>query len=55
MVLTDTAPGFLEQKKMEQGLTSGISFFYDSFYARLFDVHPGSKTLFTGIKSHIIQ
>eukprot|EP01038_Epipyxis_sp_PR26KG_P005052 gene5052-7053_t len=56
MILNDTSPEFLVKKQNlnpEQfPYSSSITFFYDSFYARLFDIHPMSRGLFkNGIKS----
>ncbi|KAJ1408121.1 globin-like protein [Ochromonadaceae sp. CCMP2298] len=52
-ILFDRSTEFLERKKNDKDFPyeSNIIFFYDEFYNRLFDVHPGSKSLFkTGMK-----
>ena len=47
LVLNDQSPVFLSRKS-ESGFhyQSCVSFFYDSFYTRLFDVHPVCRPLF---------
>ena len=52
-ILNDTTPEFqLRKKDPEFKFDSSVIFFYDSFYARLFDIHPMSKDLFkSGMKS----
>jgi hypothetical protein len=52
-ILNDQAANYLLLKK-EKSIESSscISFFYDSFYMRLFELHPLAKALFKkGIKS----
>ena len=44
MILDDTSPVYLELKKNGTEMSSCIMFFYDTFYKRLFDVHPVSTT-----------
>lgn len=40
------------KKKAQSADSSSVLFFYETFYARLFDVHPMSRAMFTsGIKS----
>jgi hypothetical protein len=52
-ILNNTAPGFLALKKNNPDFkfTSSIFFFYDSFYTRLFDIHPLARALFKDTKS----
>ena len=52
LVLTDKAPMFLEKKGTDGfAYASCVTFFYDNFYVRLFDIHPASKELFkSGMK-----
>ncbi len=53
LILNDKAPEFLA-KKGTQGFEymSSVIFFYDTFYARLFDIHPMARALFkNGMKS----
>jgi sulfur relay (sulfurtransferase) DsrC/TusE family protein len=48
LIMDDKAAGYLKSKE-EGDLSeehSGVVFFYESFYKRLFDVHPSSRTLF---------
>jgi len=53
MILNNTAPYFITMKgKPGFEQTSCIALFYDSFYNRLFDVHPLAKPMFSaGLKS----
>jgi hypothetical protein len=53
LILNDTSPKYLLLKKdAEFEYSSCITYFYDSFYARLFELHPLAKGLFkSGIKS----
>ena len=44
MILNDQSPVYLELKKSRFEYSSCVVFFYETFYARLFDVHPVSKT-----------
>ena len=57
MVLHDTSPKFLLYKNGDElqsiskdanSPPSCMMWFYDTFYQRLFDVHPTSRALFTG-------
>lgn len=51
LVLNDKAPGFLHCREQGGGNfehPTAISMFYDTFYKRLFDVHPLSKDMFSG-------
>jgi len=52
-ILNDNAPEFvINRDKPDFEYTSCMIMFYDSFYRRLFDVHPVSKPLFkAGLKS----
>ena len=54
-ITQDTALGYLALKGTEGfEYTSCISFFYDSFYTRLFDIHPSCRPLFKkGIKAQV--
>ena len=53
LIVTDTAPGFLAKKGKKNFLYhSSVTFFYDTFYSRLFDIHPMCKQLFkSGMRS----
>jgi hemoglobin-like flavoprotein len=52
-ILNDKTPEFLARKTDPKfGYSSCVIFFYDSFYTRLFNVHPMSKHLFkNGMRS----
>ena len=52
-ILNDTAPEFLARRgKPDFPYSSSIIFFYDTFYMRLFNVHPMSRNLFkNGMRS----
>lgn len=52
-ILNNNAPEFLRQKKIDPKFphASAIVYFYNSFYARLFDIHPLAKDLFRDVKS----
>jgi len=50
LILNDTIPDVDERKKNDPEFTS-VTFFYDSFYARLFDIHPMSRELFKDVKA----
>jgi len=52
LILTDKTPEFLTKKGTEGfSYQSCVTFFYDNFYVRLFDIHPAAKDLFkTGMK-----
>ena len=52
-ITKDKSPEFLSRRgKPDFQYQSCVTFFYDSFYVRLFDVHPMSQQLFVnGIKS----
>ncbi len=49
LVLTDSALGF--RLKAQRSHSSCIAYFYELFYNRLFDVHPGARDLFKDIQS----
>lgn len=54
MVLNNTAPKYVELKENDVNFRyhSAVVFFHDSFYNRLFNVHPMAKELFkSGMKS----
>jgi hypothetical protein len=53
LVLDDKTPEFLDNKgKPDFPYTSCVTFFYDSFYTRLFDIHPMCRQLFkNGMRS----
>lgn len=53
MILDDKSPEFLSKRgKPDFAYTSCVTFFYDSFYTRLFDIHPMCKQLFkNGMRS----
>jgi hemoglobin-like flavoprotein len=53
LILNNTAPGYLALKKNNPNFkfTSSILFFYDTFYLRLFDIHPLARDLFKDAKS----
>jgi len=53
MILTDSSPYFERMKgSPDYEQSSCLSCFYDSFYGRLFDVHPSAKPMFSsGMKS----
>lgn len=47
LVLTDKSPEFLARKGTEGfPYLSNVTFFFDTFYCRLFDIHPAAKELF---------
>ena len=52
-ILNDKTPEFLARKNdPEFGYSSCVIYFYDSFYTRLFNVHPMSRNLFkNGMRS----
>jgi len=53
-ILNETSKDFLDKKKNDKNFTysSCVTYFYDSFYMRLFDIHPMSKNLFkNGMRS----
>jgi hypothetical protein len=52
-ILDNTAPEFLRQQKADPNFPhpSSMVYFYNSFYARLFDIHPLAKDLFRDVKS----
>ena len=54
-ILDDSSPEFIRRKEVEGesfSHASCVTFFYDSFYKRLFDVHPLCKPMFkSGMKS----
>ena len=43
LITSDRALGYLDVNKSETATTSCLSFFYDEFYFRVFDVHPASR------------
>jgi hypothetical protein len=55
IILQDHSPIFIRMRETEGERfthTTCVSFFYESFYARLFDVHPLCKPMFkSGLKS----
>lgn len=53
LVLDDKSPEFLARKgKPDFHYSTCVTFFYDSFYTRLFDIHPMCKHLFkSGMRS----
>lgn len=55
MILSNKAPGFLEQRKnsleFSRKFTTSIMYFSECFYSRLFDVHPMARNLFRDMKS----
>lgn len=54
LILNDITPEFDTRKRSdpEFKFDSSVTFFYDSFYARLFDIHPMSRELFkSGMKA----
>ena len=53
LVVNDTSPEYLARKgKADFHCQCCVSFFYDTFYTRLFDVHPICRPLFMhGMKS----
>eukprot|EP01031_Cornospumella_fuschlensis_P026971 gene26971-32586_t len=52
LILDDKAPQYLHNKATNPDFhyNSSVTFFYDSFYIRLFDIHPMSRQLFKGGK-----
>jgi hypothetical protein len=56
LIMSDTSPEYLKRKANESPeefpYESCMMFFYDSFYKRLFDIHPSSRPLFkNGMKA----
>ncbi len=53
LILHDTSPEYLARKTdPDFTYASCVTFFYDTFYLRLFDIHPMAKALFkSGMKS----
>lgn len=54
LVINNRASGFISRRASEKDFPhdSSVTFFYDSFYTRLFEVHPMCKRLFkSGMKS----
>lgn len=53
MILDDKSPEFVRNKGKEGfPYASCVTFFYDTFYTRLFDIHPMSRGLFkSGMRS----
>ena len=46
MILNDQSPVYLEMKRNGSEYSSCVVFFYETFYKRLFDVHPVSNSKF---------
>lgn len=48
MIMNDSAPEYNRLKKLDPKFphSSAIVYFYNSFYTRLFDIHPLAKELF---------
>jgi len=52
LILTDGALGYrLKAERPDFAHTTSIAYFYELFYNRLFDVHPGARDLFKDIQS----
>lgn len=55
MILSNSAPAFLEQRKASQEFyrrfTTSIMYFSHCFYSRLFNIHPMARDLFKDMKS----
>lgn len=55
MILNNSAPAFLEQRKASQDFyrrfTTSIMYFSHCFYSRLFNIHPMARDLFKDMKS----
>ena len=53
LILSNSSPGYLELKKTDPSTkyNSAIMMFYNSFYSRLFDIHPLAQDLFRDAKS----
>jgi len=53
MILDDKSPEFLEKRGTPGfSYSSCVTFFYDTFYTRLFDIHPMARYLFkSGMRS----
>ena len=55
MILSNSAPAFLEQRKQSQEFyrrfTTSIMYFSHCFYSRLFNIHPMARDLFKDMKS----
>lgn len=53
LILDDKSPEFLQHKgQPDFPYTTCVTFFYDSFYTRLFDIHPMCRQLFkNGMRS----
>lgn len=55
MILSNSAPAFLEQRKASQEFyrrfNTSIMYFSHCFYARLFNIHPMARDLFKDMKS----
>ena len=53
-ILNDKAPEYLRRKAEEENFPYNccVTFFYDSYYTRLFDIHPTCRPLFkSGMKA----
>ena len=48
LVTNDTCEEFVKMKAAGGAKSSCLAWFYDTFYDRLFDVHPSSRALFRG-------
>lgn len=49
LIIDDKSPVFLERRgKSDFSYQSCVSFFYDTFYTRLFDIHPMCRHMFKG-------
>ena len=48
LVVENKAAGYLKIKGSREDFPSCVSFFYESFYTRLFEVEPASRALFKG-------
>ena len=42
MILNDTSPVFIDIQNEGSDMASCMQFFYETFYGRLFDIHPVS-------------
>lgn len=52
MILNDTSPEFISKKKNPNfPHPACIVYFYNAFYARLFDIHPLARNLFKDVRS----
>lgn len=54
LILQDKSPEYLRRKASEPNFPYGccVTFFYDGYYSRLFDIHPNCRPLFkNGMKA----